>query len=363
MSRSTFAVVSPRVAALASAAAAVAAVFPTVARAQSTGLDTCTDVHIFLARGNNEPYPGRQGTLVDAICSGLDSCDYEDIAFDNAIEVDYCVAIEAGVKAGTDQITAYNERCPDAKLVLSGYSQGAQVIGDILGGGGGTFFNGCTTPTTSALDADAAPGNMIYAAALFGDVRHAADQSYDVLDGSSFAGVLARTGDSLAALNNFADVLRDYCQYADPICATGDGNREDTVVADHLNYFDKFSDAAGEWVKSMTGTEDDNGDGDDGSSSTASSSAATPTPSTTGPISSTGGVSSSTSAPATNSSSSSPTTTLMTSGMSPLPEATATTSVAEPTETSAGESGAGVMRCFTGLLGVVAFGSMAFLTV
>ncbi|OTB01938.1 carbohydrate esterase family 5 protein [Hypoxylon sp. CI-4A] len=209
--------------------------------AQETGAGSCTDVHIFLSRGNNEPYPGRQGKLVEAICSGIDSCDYEDIAFDNALETNYCTAVEAGRKAGVSQITAYNKKCPDSKLVVSGYSQGAHVVGDVLGGGGGAFFQGCTTPDAAGLDAKVAPGNKIVAALLFGDVRHTADQPFNTLEGASISGLYPRSGTQLAGLNSFDDVLQDWCQGDDPICAQGDGTRK-TNVADHLNYFDKYSD-------------------------------------------------------------------------------------------------------------------------
>lgn len=137
--------------------------------AQNTGLDTCTSVHTFLSRGYNEPYPGRQGKLVQAICSGLgnSSCDYEDIVYNNAFGAEYCGAVVAGRRAGVAQITAYNRRCPDTKLVLSGYSQGAHVLGDILGSGGGggggggeVFMQGCTTPKAAGIERDAAPGRM-----------------------------------------------------------------------------------------------------------------------------------------------------------------------------------------------------------
>lgn len=121
--------------------------------------DSCKDVHIFLAKGNNEPYPGRQGKLAGAICYGLDSCDYEDIQYYNPVEADYCASVTEGAQNGLSQVTAYAARCPDAKLVLSGYSQGAQIVGDVLGGGGGVFFNNCTQPVNAALDPTTSPGN------------------------------------------------------------------------------------------------------------------------------------------------------------------------------------------------------------
>jgi acetylxylan esterase len=120
----------------------------------------CKDVHVFLARGNNEPYPGRQGSLVGAICGGLESCDYEDIQFYNPLEAPYCESLNEGARNGNAQITAYNERCPDTKLVVSGYSQGAHVVGDVLGGGGGVFFQECVQNENAGLDPDTAPGNM-----------------------------------------------------------------------------------------------------------------------------------------------------------------------------------------------------------
>lgn len=119
----------------------------------------CQEVHIFLAKGGNEPYPGRQGKLAGAICYDLPSCDYEDILYYNANGSDYCAGVSEGDRNGLAQITAYADRCPDAKLVLSGYSQGANIIGDLIGGGGGVIFNECTVDPSPALDPATSPGN------------------------------------------------------------------------------------------------------------------------------------------------------------------------------------------------------------
>lgn len=45
--------------------------------------EDCEDVHIFLARGTGEDYPGRQISNVYAICNGTGdaSCGYEDIQY------------------------------------------------------------------------------------------------------------------------------------------------------------------------------------------------------------------------------------------------------------------------------------------
>lgn len=120
----------------------------------------CADLHLFLARGNNEPYPGRQSNLVEAVCDGLSSCDYEDLIY-SALYTDlYCQSAYDGTIAGHTQMAAYANRCPDSKLVLGGYSQGAQIVTDILGGAGGVFFNDCVQPAIPAMSRDTAPGNM-----------------------------------------------------------------------------------------------------------------------------------------------------------------------------------------------------------
>ncbi|KAG9827809.1 alpha/beta-hydrolase, partial [Aureobasidium melanogenum] len=206
---------------------------------------SCRDVHIFLSKGWNEPYPGRQGKLAGAICYGLNSCDYEDIQFYNANGSDYCTAVKEGDTNGINQMTAYAQKCPGSKLVLSGYSQGANVAGDILGGS-----DECGGPNPG-LDPSTSPGNQLKAITIFGDTRHVANQPYNVLNGSDVGSTDPRTTDSLNRMNKFASIMRSYCDHADPVCASGGPGPFD--VNKHLNYFDLYSDDAAGWVKYILG--------------------------------------------------------------------------------------------------------------
>ncbi|KAG4433931.1 hypothetical protein IFR05_010576 [Cadophora sp. M221] len=208
----------------------------------------CTETHIFLAKGNNEPYPGRQGKLVNSICSGLSSCDYEDILFYNPVESVYCDSVFEGTANGIAQIIAYNKRCPDASLVISGYSQGAHIVGDILGGGGGRFFQGCVQGANEGLDFNSAAAKKISAVLIWASTRHTASQPYNVFTGANGQGLFPRPENQLAAMAQFTSVLHDYCVSTDPICA---GGKEGPT---HLNYFDLYSDVAAEWVKSQIGS-------------------------------------------------------------------------------------------------------------
>jgi len=86
--------------------------------------------------------------------------------------------------------------------------------------------------------------DKVAAALLWGDVRHTANQPYNVLNGANRQKA-PRTGRDLQLLNRYSSVLRSYCAAGDPVCADG------TVVADHLNYFQLYTDDASSWVVSM----------------------------------------------------------------------------------------------------------------
>lgn len=105
----------------------------------------CADVVIFMARGNDAPYrDGRTFPFVEATCGKLiaegKTCDHIDIQFDVTLGGDYCAQVAEGARNGISQITAFNQKCPCTHIVVNGYSQGAHVAGDVLGGPGGCSF-------------------------------------------------------------------------------------------------------------------------------------------------------------------------------------------------------------------------------
>jgi hypothetical protein len=126
----------------------------------------CTKFHIFISRGSDEPYPGRQGNVTGQICSklGKDACSFENIGYAARStpwgKDEWCKSAAEGAVNGQAQLKGYLEKCPDSKLILLGYSQGGSVVQDILGGGGGHVFE-CDQATNPALDESIGANGML----------------------------------------------------------------------------------------------------------------------------------------------------------------------------------------------------------
>lgn len=155
---------------------------------------TCDRIHYIVARGTTEGYPGSLGSLVDILLARFPNSNYEDIVYPATQETSTDSYWE-GLANGTQQIKRYADECPDSKIVLIGYSQGALVVGDLLAGGGNNSELGnMTTPpyidfTTygqrgERFDVDIPRLQMltmgvVNAVLLYGDPRHMPDQSFN----------------------------------------------------------------------------------------------------------------------------------------------------------------------------------------
>jgi cutinase-like protein len=187
-------------------AAAVTAGALQLAPAPSAVAAPCPDVEVVFARGTFEP-PGVGGigqSFVDAVRSQAAGKSVSVYPVSYPASTDFPTAMQ-GIRDAANHIEATVANCPDTKIVLGGFSQGAAVAG---------FVTSDTKPADAAADVpDPMPAdvaNHVAAVALFGkpstNFMHLID-SPPVQIGSLYA---AKT--------------IDLCIDNDPICSDhGDG--------------------------------------------------------------------------------------------------------------------------------------------
>lgn len=154
--------------------------------------DPCPDVEIVFARGTTEP-PGVGGVgqaFVDSLRSQLGARSVGVYAVDYPASRDFVSSTPAGANDASTHIQSMAANCPNTRMVLGGYSQGAGVI-DL---------------STTAMPPEVA--DHVAAAALFGGPR------------SEFADTLSPGPlPTVGAL--YAAKTIDLCVPNDPICSDG----------------------------------------------------------------------------------------------------------------------------------------------
>ena len=86
----------------------------------------CNKVQIFTAVGHGEDYPGVQRSITTAVCQGISSCGVANIKYPSKAESgnpNGCQAIVMGIETGKKLLTDYATKCPDSKIVVTGWSQ------------------------------------------------------------------------------------------------------------------------------------------------------------------------------------------------------------------------------------------------
>lgn len=115
---------------------------------QSSTNCTTTGVHMIVARASTEAAgEGATGQLATLIASYLPGSDSVAVDYPATL-TDYANSETSGVVAMTALIEEYVDSCPQSKIVLLGYSQGAHVIGDVLCGTSEVGLN-TTAPLSS----------------------------------------------------------------------------------------------------------------------------------------------------------------------------------------------------------------------
>ncbi|KAF7763666.1 CAZyme family CE5 [Agaricus bisporus var. burnettii] len=202
----------------------------------------CPQVHIFGARETTVPPGyGTAGPVVNSIISAFPGATAEPINYPacggqaSCGGVSYASSVVQGVAAVARQVNSFNQQCPNAVLVLVGYSQGGQLFDDAYCGGGDSN-EGISDPSIPISTAAQA---KIAAAIFMGDPRHIPGLSYNV--GTCQASGFAPRPSGFQCPH--ASTIQSYCDAADPFCCNG--NDQNT----HQGYAVEYGSAALNFVR------------------------------------------------------------------------------------------------------------------
>lgn len=167
----------------------------------------CPDVEVMFARGTFEP-PGVGQTgqaFVDALRAQVNGKSVDVYPVNYPASLDFATAADGVIDAG-NKVRDVAATCPNTKMVLGGYSQGAAVIGYITADGvppGFTLPPGITGP----MPADVA--DNVAAVALFGKPSNGFLQTINSAAPPITVGPL------------YSGKTVDLCIPEDPICSPG----------------------------------------------------------------------------------------------------------------------------------------------
>jgi len=162
----------------------------------SGAAESCSDIQVVFARGTGEPPgPGRVGqAFVDSLRSVVNGKSVSVYAVDYPASYDFIRAVD-GANDARQFVENAVSSCPQTKVVLGGYSQGAAVVDLITVPGQATFGFGDPLPDNVA--------DHVAAVAVFGNPSN-------------------RIGGPLTALSPlFGFKAIDLCNGSDPVCSHG----------------------------------------------------------------------------------------------------------------------------------------------
>jgi len=194
---------------------------------------TCPPNHLIVARGSLEsPGPGLLVTLADKIIAANPGTTMEAIDYPATLD-NYDTSSANGTIAVQQQLNSFVQKCPNAKVAMLGFSQGAQIVGDAIAGGGIQGISKLNLPISRAVS------DQVDAMVFYGDPRHNARATYNVGTATT-DGAFARPLNQ--SLSNFASKIQSFCNARDPFCAQGDD------LATHLAYPTEFDGVAAAFI-------------------------------------------------------------------------------------------------------------------
>ncbi|EFQ96800.1 acetylxylan esterase [Nannizzia gypsea CBS 118893] len=195
----------------------------------------CTDTLIIVARGTSEP-PGEgpQHVIAEEVQRRLGAHRVKHIPLEwpASLFPTYGESVKTGTENLKKTISKYTSECPDIKIVLMGFSQGAQVISDTLCGMDEKNF-----PKTEPIDPSL--GAFVAAAVGMGDPTFNPGLSYDY-GTATHHGWFPRRNDKSCVAYDYIRI--SYCDKGDIYCDHG----VDPKV--HSSYFKTYFEHCVEFI-------------------------------------------------------------------------------------------------------------------
>ncbi|KAJ4412564.1 hypothetical protein N0V85_003657 [Neurospora sp. IMI 360204] len=194
-----------------------------------------TGIHLIVARGSTEaPGLGRIGVVARNVTLLIPGSTIEAIDYP-ATFANYTTSEEKGAIGFEKRLVDYHEKCPDTKVALLGYSQGAHAMMDSLCGG---------VPGEGS-DYQASKGYLevfnetVVAAVAYGDPSHTAGAPWN-LGSSTKTGIFAR--ENMTSCLPLASHIASWCDTGDIYCDSG----SDLTV--HGGYFGNYTMETVKWI-------------------------------------------------------------------------------------------------------------------
>ncbi|ORY57582.1 acetylxylan esterase [Pseudomassariella vexata] len=195
----------------------------------------CPNIHVFGARETTVPqgygtsqglvnmvtqaYPGSTAeAIVYPACGGQSSCG--GVSYENSAT--------QGTAAVVGAVTSLNQRCPNTKIVLIGYSQGGQIMDNALCGGAGATLTGAALASVKV-------------AIFMGDPHNVNGLPYNV--GTCQAGGFAARPSGFQCSPASPSIIQSYCDSTDPYCCNGNDANS------HQQYVNKYGQQALTFIK------------------------------------------------------------------------------------------------------------------
>lgn len=226
------------------AASGLALIAPTQAGATVFSGSGCAQVNIIVARASTEAQgEGITGNLASQVQNASAQTVSTEAVVYPATLSNYASSESQGVQNAEQELSTAVSNCPNQKQVLMGYSQGANVVLDVVTG------NAEVHPSTVIGPASSTNLSHVVAIVGFGDPGNIVNQAWDLGTDTTRNGIFPRSSTQLQALTNFGagTSTRSWCDTGDTFCASGNN------LNTHLTYLDRYQNDAANFVLGRIG--------------------------------------------------------------------------------------------------------------